>query len=499
MKMYKYILIGVFALASCSKGFLEVVPKGQNVAVTYGDYDKFMNGSNFYVIGAKTTGIWQPAGIMGDEVSAEAYNFNLSNNGYTGARSMFQWQASIFPLTDPPNDHGAGTPNFLNNLLSNLYSINKIVNEVLDAQDGTTEQKQALQAEAMTERAFTNFQLLNYFAKPYNAATAAADPGFPIITEANITASGFKRNSVQECYDFMIQDLTQAIPHLLTKPVVKTRVSKAGAETLLGKIYLFMGKYPEALAMFKSAFDDMTLMAPVPALYDYNITLAPGGSFLPANPTSGPNSPFVNITDHTESIWAVFTYAGQYNGNAYSVDFLTIPAKTIALFNPADWRLQFYSNLQLDQSTPIPGGRLRRYNLLWTRIGAQLPDLYLMKAEAEARTGDLTTAVADVETLRKHRMPAAVAGVPAAIAADQGSLVKFIIEERIREFAVEGARWFDMRRLSIDPLFAGQPAATHVVYSDAVNGTTYTLQPERLTLKLPPVYLQENPDMVDNP
>ncbi|HEY0273642.1 MAG TPA: RagB/SusD family nutrient uptake outer membrane protein, partial [Chitinophaga sp.] len=366
-------------------------------------------------------------------------------------------------------------------------------------QDGTPQQKQELQAEAMAERAFTHFQLFSYFTKPYNAATAATDPGFPLIKTADITATGFSRGTVQEGYDFMVQDLTQAIPSLAANQPGRTRMSKAGAETLLGKIYLSMGKYPEALAVLKSVFSDITSMPQAPVLYDYNQTLAPGGSFLPVSPINGPNSPFVNATDVTESIWAAFTYVGPYNGNPYSVDFLTIPAKTVALFDPSDWRLQFYTHLQTDQSTVIPGGRLRRYNLVYARVGAQLPDLYLMKAEAEARTGNLAGAVADVETLRRHRMPEAVAAVPAAIAADQNNLVKFIIEERIREFAMEGVRWFDMRRLSADPLFAGQPAPQHVVYDDATNGTVYTLKPERLTLKLPPVYLSQNPGMADNP
>jgi len=504
MQIVKYIstllLAGtMFTFCACKKSFLEVVPKGQSIAVNYSDYDLLMNGSNFYVIGGKTTGIWQAAAIMGDEVAAEAYAYNLANRGYSQGRKLFQWEADIFPLTDPPSDYGASTPYFLTTLLKNLYSLNKIVSEAASAQGGTTQLKLSIRAEAMVQHAFTIFQLLNYFSKPYNAATAATDPGFPIITTADVTATNFKRNTVQECYDYMVDELNKAIPDLLPATTNRTRVCKAAGEGMLGKIYLYMGKYPEALDLFKKCFVDMGQMTVVPVLYDYNKTLAPGGSFLPISSINGPNSPFVNITDITESVWAAFTYAAPYNGNSFSQNFLTIPAKTISLFGNDDWRLQFYTNLQEDRTTPIPGGRLRRYNQLWTRIGLQLPDLYLMKAEAEARTGDLTSAVTDVQALRMKRMPAASASVPAAIANNKDNLTRFIIDERVREFAVEGSRWFDLRRLSTDPLFSVLPAAQHIVYTDAANGTTYTLKPDRLTLKLPPFYLSQNPGMADNP
>jgi tetratricopeptide (TPR) repeat protein len=504
MKRYKYVTAAVFALCSlivvsCKKSFLEVIPKGNIIAVTYDDYNKLMNGSNFYVLGGSNVGMWQAAAIMGDEVSAEAYAYNFNRTGYAGARALFQWDADVFPLNDPPNDYGASKPLFLSDYLENMYTLNKIINEVTNSTGGTAQQKLEVQAEAMAERAYTNFQLVNYFTKPYNSSTASTDPGFPIIKTADITVKSFPRGTVQQCYDFMIADLTQAIANLQVQPPVQTRVSKAAAEAMLGKIYLFMGKYNDALSMLNKAFGDMGKLKAPPTLYNYNQTLAPGGSFLPIDPTYGPNSPFTNISDVKESLWAISTYAGTYGGNAFPTDFLTIPAKTIGLFTPHDWRLQFYTNLEPDGLTPIPGGRLYRNNLRYIRIGVELPDLLLLKAEAEARTGDLAGAIADISSLRTNRIPPAEADIPASAKADATALIKFIIDERIREFAVEGHHWFDMRRLSTDPIFSGQPAAQHVLYQDATTGTTYTLKPERLTLRLPPAYVNQNPGMVNNP
>ncbi|MCX2584447.1 RagB/SusD family nutrient uptake outer membrane protein [Pedobacter sp. MR22-3] len=504
MKIYKYVIATTFALfslilGSCKKSYLEVIPKGNIVAVTYDDYNKLMNGSNFYMLGGGNVGIYTPAAIMGDEVSAEAYAYNIPYSAYPGARAMFQWEADVFTLVDQPNDRNSSRAQFMSFLLGNLYTINKIINEAASSTGGTEQQKVQLKAEAMAQRAFTNFQLVNYFTRPYNASTAGSDPGFPIIKTADITVATFDRGTVQGNYDFMISDLTEAIANLPVQSAVQTRISKGAAEAMLGKIYLFMGKYNEALTMLNKAFTDMAAMKTPPTLYDYNVTMASGGSFLPIDPYYGPNSPFTNASDTKESLWAVFTYAGTYGGNQFPTDFLTIPSKTIGLFSANDWRLKFYSNLRSDQKTEIPGGRLQRTNLKFIRIGVELPDLILLRAEAEARTGNLSGAVADVTTLRTHRIPAAEAAVPASVTTDNVALVKFIIEERIREFAVEGHHWFDMRRLSTDPIFSGQPAAQHFLYTDATQATTYTLTPNRLTLRLPPSYVVQNPGMVNNP
>ena len=111
----------------------------------------------------------------------------------------------------------------------------------------------------------------------------------------------------------------------------------------------------------------------------------------------------------------------------------------------------------------------------------------------------MSGAIADVETLRKNRMPVADAPVPVDTAGNQTNLIKFIIDERIREFALEGYRWYDMRRLSVDPLFAGMNF-THTLYN--ANGTTtvFTLkQPSRLVLMFPRNVADANPEMQNNP
>lgn len=82
---------------------------------------------------------------------------------------------------------------------------------------------------------------------------------------------------------------------------------------------------------------------------------------------------------------------------------------------------------------------------------------------------------------------------------DRNEMIRFVIDERQREFALSGYRWFDIRRLSVDPLFAGK-TYTHVIYD--INGLaleTYTLTPDRMTLRFPLKLMAQNPSMLNNP
>lgn len=489
--MKKYILFSIAILGlttACKKSWLEIIPQGSQVTTTTDDYDKLMNDPNLYVY---TTGGWAEMQLMGDEVAAEATDF--INKGVTRDR-LFQWQDSIYPTSDI-------TPFALRNFLTQMYEINKIVNEVMGSTEGTDAKKKAIRAEAKATRAWTIFNLANFYCKPYVATTAGSDPGFPFITEANVNITNISRGTLQGTYDFIIKDLTESLVDIPMKQTYMTRMSKPAVEGLLGKVYLFMGRYNDALPLLKAALADVAANGQT-ALYNYNETFATGGAFLPISANSGPNAPYVRQTDVKEAVVSKVYNCGAFAGNQTGNDGLVLTPQAQALFGASDLRLKFYTN-KLMNNSPNPGGRIRKYGTAYSqafaRFGLQLSELYLLSAECKARTTDLGGAVTDVETLRKNRMPVTDAAVPMAIAGNQQALIRFIIDERIREFATEGYRWFDMRRLSVDPLFTGM-TFTHTMYNADGTTTVYTLrQPNRLTMKFPRNITDTNPDMVDNP
>ncbi|OQP44510.1 glycan metabolism protein RagB [Niastella yeongjuensis] len=489
--MKKHIILSIAilsALTACKKSWLEIVPQGQLVSVTTNDYDKLMNDPNLYIY--YSTGGFQEPQLMGDEVAAEGTYFASLGTTDIYRQRFFQWADSIYPTAD-------ATPFALRNYTQQMYEVNKIIAEVMASPGGSDEQKKAIRAEAQATRAFFIFNLANYYCKPYLASTAGTDPGFPFTTEPSVTTAVFKRGTLQETYDFIIKDLQEALQYVPAKQAYVTRMSKPAVEGLLGKVYLFMGRYNDALPLLKAAMADVAVNGQT-VLYNYNQTLAPGGAFLPANATTGPKGPGQNQTDVTEAVISKVFNCGAWGGNQTGNNGLVLTPQAQALYGSSDWRLLFYTNKNKDNSINA-AGRLRKYGYAFSRFGLQLPELYLLTAEAKARANDLTGAVTDVETLRRNRMPVADAPVPVAIAGNQTSLIKFIIDERIREFAMEGYRWFDMRRLSVDPIFAGMNF-THTIYNADGTATVYTLkQPNRLVLQFPRNITDANPGMENNP
>lgn len=482
--VFYMILLGI-TLSACRKDFLKVIPEGSKIASSTADYDLLLNGKALYQY---DNGGWQGEALMGDEVAAEAAPFKIAT---AITQKTFRWDNNVY-LPD------SFVPGLRANL-TNLYTLNKVINEVMDSQGGTDQQKIALMAEARAGRAWINFQLINAYGKPYTAATAAGDPGFPIVTAADVNGNNYKRNTVQEVYDAIISDFTYAINNLPVNSPFATRFSKAAAEGLLGKVYLFMGKPAVALPLFEAAFRDIAGKSEPPVLYDYNKEFAAGGKFIPIQFNGPNNAPGLNPADFTEAILFKVFYNGSANGNELGNDFIVLSPKATVLFGSSDLRLNFYGAYFPYQQVNL-SGRLSKYAAQYGRFGLELPDLLLMRAEVKARTGDLAGAKTDTETLRFNRMPAADAPVPSAIASDQIALIRFILDERIREFATQGYRWFDMRRLSVDPLFSGE-IYTHILYNDISSNNTiiYTLRKERFTQQIPPFILLGNPGFTDNP
>jgi hypothetical protein len=469
-----FFLLMVSGFVSCKKSFLEVDPKGKLIAKNANDYNLMLNNAFFNV---ETDGQI----FMGDDVvSAQPYYDNMST---TRVKRYFQYADVIYE----PNEDGTE----FKSLMSSLYVYNVIINEVMGSEGGTDDLKKSYRAEALTNRAWVYFMLINYYGKPYNEATAATDPGFPIITTADVTNNKFERASVKAVYDFIVEDLQTAIPSLPISAGNRTRVSKSTAEALLAKVYLFMGKYKDGLGQINNAFSNLPVNYQV-KLYDYNIMLTIGGEWG-YNPVLTPMTYLLGVSGIPDNLEVLM--AKQYP-NLYTsfINDILVSPKVVGLYGPKDLRLRLLG--QYLGGSAIKGGAMRRIGPYATQMGMSMPDMYLMKAEMKARTGDVAGASTDLKTFRENRMPVADAGVNIT---DQTAMIKFIIDERIREFAVQGYRWFDMRRLSVDPIFAADTYSHQVLSATGVVEATFPLKPERLTLRLPAKVINANPGMVNNP
>ncbi len=114
----------------------------------------------------------------------------------------------------------------------------------------------------------------------------------------------------------------------------------------------------------------------------------------------------------------------------------------------------------------------------------RLAEMYLIRAEAAAKAAnDPNQGVAPLEALRNARNAGAI---PADALANMTAFEDFILDERMRELAVEGHRFFDLKRLGRD---VRNPDGSIKIRHDSYR----VLAPLGISL------LNVNPELVENP
>jgi hypothetical protein len=483
--MTKILISAVLLLSvsSCEK-FLDVKPKGKDIIENIDHYNGLLNNimlltlQNVRTLENGSTMILGAAGaplIMSDDVFTTPQNFG-SRAPYE--INAYKWSDRIYEENEDPNEWGA--------MYVPIYVYNLAINGVMNCTGATDQRKREVQAEARINRAFNYLFLINQFAKPYNSSTAAQDPGVPLVTKADITAKDFTRATVKEIYDFIIKEIEESIPDLPVQAKVRVRLGRSAAWFILGRTYFYMGNYAKAITALNNSENAVASLPFKVELYDYNTlmnTAPPAGWYNPAQPNRGASG-HPTMFDSFEVIYMrqLAIIMNYFFSNIFVKDAV------MNKFGTSDLRRRLFSNKDyMMGSTTLPG--YQRCSPASVNWGASLPDLYLMRAECKARINDLPGAKADLETLRKKRMPVADATVPVTT---KDAMIRFVLDERIREFAGTGMRWFDMRRLSTDPDY------NNIDYTRTFGTETLTLQNKRLTMKIPAKIMLYNPGMVDN-
>lgn len=490
MKPILQLIVPAALLLCGCEDFLDLKPKGKEIPTTLEQYEGMLNNTMFSNISNQTQnadGSISPGSepvyimYMSDELTADAESFaSLDRNSL----AAYTYQADLFNQEDRSAEWNAP--------YQQIYSYNVIVNGVMDATEGSEEDKLRVQSEARVGRAYMHFLLAQFFGKPYNAATASTDLCVPIVTEASVGNRTYERNTVQEVYDFVLRELEDACPHLAQTTIHRQRIYRCAGYYMLGKVYFMMGRYGDARQALLTAMDasqDTTIGL---ELFDYNTKLTEWG-YSPAlgfmfGLTGSYPSNFDN--DNTELICNKQINIMPIVFFAYP-PFVYIKSEYMALYGEDDLRRAFFNNLNYTGSVQYP--YYKRIQRMVCTLAGDMPDLYLMLAESQARTGHRAEAEDLLTEFRAHRMPAESAAIPASVVTDD-DLVRFIVDERMREFMMTGLRWFDLRRLWNDPLFPDLQA--NCTHTDGTN--TYTLTEERLTYRIPPQVLSFSTDWTDN-
>ena len=219
------------ALTSCDD-YLSNVPKGQKIPTTLEDFstmiaDEYNNCRE---------DVTQAVILLNDQFVSAG---NLSY--YELWNANYYWDESADRIVMNKSDETTYYNGYAGINVANL-----IIENAPTATEATDAQRNQAMAQAKILRAMKYFTLVNYYAKTYNAATAANDGGVPLITSADVGAA-YTQPSVQGIYDFILQDINEALPNLPEQPLNVLYAGKGAGEALAARVYLQMGNYQEAL------------------------------------------------------------------------------------------------------------------------------------------------------------------------------------------------------------------------------------------------------------
>lgn len=396
----------------------------------------------------------------------------------------------------------------LNQVWKSSYNIigraNKLLVKLAAAPSGiltTPGIKDAMTGEALFLRAFAHFHLWNLF------GTAPIDTIIPAsVSEFNLPSS-----KGTQLLDQVINDLTRASTLLPASWPANDlgRVTAKGAYGLLGKALVFRASANKSAADYTAAiaaFNKITgasLTANFEDNFDVNKENNSESLFeFQAGPNiiaQGQNAWLGNdVCDCgvTGAYYQMFyDGAGTYMGGG----LYSSTTKVQNIYNDADPRLPF--TLSADKESfvkyvvdggPEDGGVVSLNN---NRI-LRYADVLLLKAEAVLQSGGSTTEAIDL--INQVRTRARGAGAePANFSTAQTNktiIMQWIMDERLRELAGEGHRWFDLRRWHM----AGYITLDNAFFSSTAPGDM-DFKTTNLLFPIPNNETDVNPNVVQNP
>jgi hypothetical protein len=422
--MYKMVMfLLLVSLAACKKQ-LDIKPTSSlQVPVSEADFQALMDNTGVF------SQIWPYAGTDGadDGFVSDATWAAVSVTG----RNAYIWDRNVFNDL-PRNDW------------SMPYTAVFYANVVLEGTakyGGTTGEWQHIRGQAAFFRAYAYYQLAQEFCRPYDAQTAGSDPGLVLRASSDLNDPSL-RATVSATYNQIIGDLTLAANLLPVNVLTKTRPDKAAAFGMLARTYLSMRDYPKAGLYADSA---LQLQG---QLLDYNqATAGSGPSFKRFND----EVVFHTIMSPAPVLLAPRYYVDTVLYSSYANDDL----RKKLFFKVAAGTAYHNFNGSYD-------GTANLFN------GIATDELYLVRAEAAARSANTNRALADLNLLRKSRYQ--VAAYRPLVSADAAEVLGWVLAERRKELLLRGLRWTDLRRLNTEPAYAKTVVKL-------INGTRYELKP----------------------
>lgn len=432
------VILATLTMSACDN-FLDITPTGKVIAETGDEYRALLTYEYKYFTKDRYMTTLRTDEMLMDKVKT-------SNTDLDAYLDLWRWK----------DDNPSPTTSYFSwrSYYHSVYIANYIIQNQKKIKEATAQEISQLVGEAYMMRAYCHFLLVNLYAEPYTHCTPSQTRGVPMLLEADVNAIPGS-SSVETVYNQILSDLDNAEQYLNVEEWElgkNYRFNTTSAQALRARTYLYMGRWSDALEASKD------VLSVYNELEDMN------------NSTTLPNS-----YKSKESIVAL----ERFSSNLYTA--VDMPASEfISLYRSGDQRRTKYFKRVTSSTYSLLKGRSDEFSCSF-----RTAEFYLTAAEAAARLGHTTDAINYLTPLMTKRLNASAYQTTTALIGTmtEEELIQEVLDERARELAFEGHRWYDLRRTS-------QPALTRVY-----DGTTYTLLPEQYTMRFPSEAVEANPEI----
>jgi len=383
---------------------------------------------------AESWSMAQNQGLLSDELTN--YSTNLPNIQF--------YTNSMLALDNNGN---------WNNAYNYIYQANALIAGLKNNSNIGPPIVQQITGESLFIRAFWHFYLTNMYG------------AIPVVTTTEYTMNAsISRTPRPQVYTQIIQDLQDAQSLLnpyyvdatdTAQSTERVRPTKAAAEAMLARVYLYTNKFDSAEAEATMVINNSNLYS-----LDSNLSLL-----------MGPNSVF--LMNSTEAIWQLYTPQPASENTVDAQNFIltsapntrsgnsaTISPELLNAFEPGDLRKTNWIGVYSTTDSPAINYyfpyKYQAFNVStpteYTMV-LRLAEQYLIRAEARAQQNNPTGAVQDLNTIRLRAGLGAYSG-----GMDETSILAAILHERqVELFSEWGHRWFDLNRTGAADSVMGTP------------------------------------------
>lgn len=414
------------------------------------------------------------------------FSDELKSGDFYNAQTTHEWQFTSSDIGIRDNYTA------INPLYSVINRINMALRALPNAK-GTTAADEALRSkvkgEALFLRAYCHFELFRYYCGNYDVEGLA----MPYMEVPSLET--FARIKMGPYFQKIETDLTEAKTLLPTSLTDIYRATKLAATGLQARIALYKRDWPNAITFASEYISGIPLASKTdfPRIWkdssnselSYKIkkvnTQGRLGSFYrgiftknPAGDTLVPASiPWVP----SDKLWSQYNQSDDIRFSSYLID----EPRLAAVAGKPHKIVKKYAGAGYTNANE---------NVADVKV-FRTAEMYLIRAEARAEQDVFTganSAESDINELRAAR----INGYTNVIFTSKADAITEIVNERFKELAFEGHRFWDLRR-------RGLPVQR--LASDAPNADATTLPANnfRFVLPIPRTEMQANPKMVQNP